>query len=165
MNLFRRASNVPSKNLKYFKGRSDQQRLAIRRSLLFSGVAIGIGSLYYISHLENVPYSGRSRFMTISSANEKHIGDQEYQLLLRKYSNRILPKSHKISIFVRNIAQRIINANHLSGVWDVTIIDDPTPNAFVIPGGKIFVFTGILPLIADEDGMAAILGHEMVIRH
>jgi predicted Zn-dependent protease len=103
--------------------------------------------------------------MTISSANEKHIGDQEYQLLLRKYSNRILPKSHKISIFVRNIAQRIINANHLSGVWDVTIIDDPTPNAFVIPGGKIFVFTGILPLIADEDGMAAILGHEMVIRH
>lgn len=43
-----------------------------------------------------------------------------------------------------------------------------TKNAFVLPGGKIFVFTGILPVCANEDGLASVLGHEVahqVARH
>lgn len=41
-------------------------------------------------------------------------------------------------------------------------------NAFVIPGGKIFVFSGLLPIAKDEDGLAAVLGHEIghqIARH
>lgn len=44
----------------------------------------------------------------------------------------------------------------------VYVIDDPkTKNAFVLPGGKIFVFTGILPVSANDDGLATVLGHEV----
>ena len=49
-----------------------------------------------------------------------------------------------------------------------TINDPKTKNAFVLPGGKIFVFTGILPVCANEDGLGSVLGHEVahqVARH
>ncbi|KDN41443.1 hypothetical protein K437DRAFT_226755 [Tilletiaria anomala UBC 951] len=46
--------------------------------------------------------------------------------------------------------------------WEVFVIhDDSEKNAFVLPGGKIFVFTGILPICKDEDGLATVLGHEI----
>ena len=45
--------------------------------------------------------------------------------------------------------------------WKVYVIASSQKNAFVIPGGKIFVFTGILPIVKNEDGMAAVLGHEV----
>lgn len=44
----------------------------------------------------------------------------------------------------------------------VYVIDDKkTKNAFVTPGGKIFVFTGILPVSGNDDGLATVLGHEV----
>ena len=44
----------------------------------------------------------------------------------------------------------------------VYVIDDrKTKNAFVLPGGKIFVFTGILPICANDSGLATVLGHEI----
>jgi Zn-dependent protease with chaperone function len=53
--------------------------------------------------------------------------------------------------------------------WEVFVVkDDQQPNAFVLPNGKIFVFTGILPICKDEDGLATVLGHEVahqVARH
>ncbi|KAG8844331.1 hypothetical protein FRB96_003090 [Tulasnella sp. 330] len=53
--------------------------------------------------------------------------------------------------------------------WEVFVIrDDSTPNAFVTGGGKIFVFTGIMPLMKNDDGLATVLGHEIAhqaLRH
>lgn len=47
-----------------------------------------------------------------------------------------------------------------NGEWEVFLInDDSTRNAFVLPGGKIFVFTGILPVAKTADGLASVLGH------
>jgi len=46
--------------------------------------------------------------------------------------------------------------------WEFTVIDDPkTVNAFCLPGGKIAVYTGILPLTKDDTGLAVVLGHEV----
>ncbi|KAG9029375.1 hypothetical protein FRB95_005382 [Tulasnella sp. JGI-2019a] len=52
--------------------------------------------------------------------------------------------------------------------WEVFVIKDDTPNASVTGGGKIFVFTGILPYLNNDDGLATILGHEIAhqaLRH
>jgi predicted Zn-dependent protease len=43
----------------------------------------------------------------------------------------------------------------------VTLIRRPEKNAFVIPGGKVFVYSGILPICRSDDGLAAVLGHEI----
>ncbi|KAG8915459.1 hypothetical protein FRC01_003650 [Tulasnella sp. 417] len=46
--------------------------------------------------------------------------------------------------------------------WEVCVIkDDSVPNAFINGGGKIFIFTGILPIAANEDGVATVIGHEI----
>jgi predicted Zn-dependent protease len=45
--------------------------------------------------------------------------------------------------------------------WEVHVIQDEQKNAFVIPGGKVFVFSGILEVTQNEAGLAAVLGHEI----
>jgi len=57
---------------------------------------------------------------------------------------------------------RIVRAAGIAGAdWEFNVILSPQKNAFVLPGGKVFVFTGILPVMANDDGMAAVLGHEI----
>ena len=64
---------------------------------------------------------------------------------------------------VNKVLERLIPAAGLEGQnWEVRVIDDPEQkNAFVLPGGKVFVFSGILPICDGEDGLAAVLGHEI----
>jgi Putative Zn-dependent protease, contains TPR repeats len=45
--------------------------------------------------------------------------------------------------------------------WEFYLVQDPTPNAFCMPGGKIVVNEGILPYTKDENGLAVVLGHEV----
>ncbi|NDG84550.1 MAG: M48 family peptidase [Proteobacteria bacterium] len=52
--------------------------------------------------------------------------------------------------------------------WEVVVFQDPTANAFALPGGKIGVHTGILPVAKTPDQLAAVLGHEVghvIARH
>lgn len=63
-------------------------------------------------------------------------------------------------------AERWLDANGHHGYlndykWEYNLVDDPTVNAWCMPGGKIVVYTGILPIAKDEAGLAAIMGHEV----
>lgn len=60
-------------------------------------------------------------------------------------------------------ADRVANYN-----WQFSVIDDPTVNAWCMPGGKVAFYTGILPLCQDENGIAVVMGHEIahaIARH
>lgn len=45
--------------------------------------------------------------------------------------------------------------------WEFILIDSPVANAWAMPGGKVAVYTGILPIVEDEAGLAAVMGHEV----
>lgn len=64
---------------------------------------------------------------------------------------------------VDRVMKRLIPASGLGGDgWEVRVIGDKNQqNAFVLPGGKVFVFSGILPICEDEEGLATVLGHEI----
>ncbi|KAJ3087324.1 hypothetical protein HK102_011357, partial [Quaeritorhiza haematococci] len=100
---------------------------------------------------------------------EEMLSKQAYAEIMMQYGNAILPANHPYSRFVRKVAERIIKVSGMNDLsWEVYVVNSPQRNAFVLPGGKIFVFTGILPIVGDEDGMAAVLGHEIahqVARH
>ncbi len=52
--------------------------------------------------------------------------------------------------------------------WEFNLVEDNTPNAWCMPGGKVVVYTGILPYTKDENGLAVVLGHEIahaIARH
>ncbi|KAI8094195.1 peptidase family M48-domain-containing protein [Thamnidium elegans] len=94
---------------------------------------------------------------------------QAYNEVMHQYGRKILPKNHPYSKFVSRIAQRLVNVSGMEDMkWEFYVVDSPEKNAFVLPGGKVFVFTGILPIVQNEDGMAAVLGHEIshqIARH
>src|SRR6202008_3339004 len=59
--------------------------------------------------------------------------------------------------------------NRISGYqWEFNVADDPTVNAWCMPGGKVIVYTGLLPVTQDEPSLAVVMGHEIahaVARH
>lgn len=89
----------------------------------------------------------------------------------QEYAGQFLPDDDSRVQMVREVLLRLLpfaEGEGLDGMdWKVHVIDSPEENAFVVPGGKVFVFTGILPLCEDEHGVAAVLGHEIahVVAH
>ena len=52
--------------------------------------------------------------------------------------------------------------------WEFNVVDDKAVNAWCMPGGKVMVYTGILPVTQDEAGLAVVMGHEIahaIARH
>ncbi|KAK4689916.1 hypothetical protein P7C73_g203, partial [Tremellales sp. Uapishka_1] len=189
-----------------------RRRLGGDRAVWVYGIGLTGGGLYYVTHLERVPETGRLRFMDVNESQEQELGLQTQRETLTQYSRALLPASHPTTKRVRAIATRIVEGSGLGRMkaggamgavesavpawggggsvedvlfggesgeahpkegkdteWEVYVIDDKTTkNAFVLPGGKIFVFTGILPVSANDDGLATVLGHEVahqVARH
>ncbi|KAI9879935.1 MAG: hypothetical protein M1830_006417 [Pleopsidium flavum] len=126
--------------------------------------AAGAGAgTFYVYNLEDVPVSGRRRFNCIPPSVEQGTAQQMYQQMLQEFGHRVLPAWHPQTKMVQKVLDRLIPQSGLvDQEWEVHVIDDKSQmNAFVIPGGKVFVFSGILPLCDGEDGLAAVLGHEI----
>ena len=123
----------------------------------------GSGATFYIYNLETVPISGRRRFNCISEKWELQLAKGSYDREIQIHGEDILPPNHPNSIMVNRVMQRLISANGLGNQgWEVRVIEDQEQeNAFVLPGGKVFVFSGMLPICKDEEGLAAVLGHEI----
>ncbi|GAO50851.1 hypothetical protein G7K_4970-t1 [Saitoella complicata NRRL Y-17804] len=113
--------------------------------------------------------TGRRRFMAISPEAEADIAKQAYQAVMQEYGNSMLPASDPRTKLVMRVMKRIIAVSGMTDLnWEVHVIESPEKNAFVSPGGKVFVFTGILPIAKNEDGLAVVLGHEtahQIARH
>jgi predicted Zn-dependent protease len=125
-----------------------------------------VGGVFYVYNLEEVPITGRRRFNCLSPKTEKQIlGDAGYEDLLREYRGKMLPENHPNTRMVKRVVERLLPAVGDLGMeteWAVHVIDEPNEkNAFVVPGGKVFVFSGILPICQDENGVATVLGHEI----
>jgi predicted Zn-dependent protease len=110
----------------------------------------------------------------ISAEQEAAIGMANFRMVLTQYHGRVLPTNSPTARYVERVGRRIAaSAEQISppGVhyqWEFVVIDSPEPNAFCLPGGKVAVFTGILPILVDENSVAAVLSHEIahaVARH
>lgn len=129
----------------------------------------GVG-LVYVTHLERVEASGRWRFMLVPRWLELRMGEQAYAQALAEMRPNLLPESHPKTVLVRKIMDRLIAVTDLRQLdWRVHVVSGPfPPNAFVMPGGKVFVFDSLLPVCQNIDGLATVLSHEtahQVCRH
>lgn len=120
-----------------------------------------------VTACETVPYTGRSQLQLMSPDQERQLGAQAYQQTLAKAR---LSSDAAASEMVTRVGSRIAAvAGHPEYTWEYRLIqDDKQVNAFALPGGKVAVYTGILPITRDENGLAAVLGHEIghvIARH
>lgn len=142
-----------------------------RRSLtIFPLILAAMFAAYQWFSAEKVtnPETGRAMRVAMSTEQEQALGLQSYQQVLSQ--SNVVTSGPELEL-VQRVASRLAGAvgSSASGFdWQVSLIDSPQANAFCLPGGKIAVFTGILPLTQDEAGLAAVMGHEMahaVARH
>ncbi len=116
------------------------------------------------------PYTDRSQFLLIPESQEVHMGNKAYAQAIN--DPRVVISKNPAEVEpVNRVAERIIAAAKQSKYaeraksfqWEVTVIkNDKTKNAWALPGGKIAFYTGIFPEAKNENGLAAIMGHEVV---
>ena len=107
------------------------------------------------------PETGRASHVGMSTQQESALGLQTYQQVLSQ--SETIDSGPELEM-VKRIAGRLAPATGKAGQdfdWKVSLIHDSKANAFCLPGGKIVVYTGIIPIAQNEPGLATVLGHEM----
>ncbi len=116
---------------------------------------------------QTVPITGRSQLQLLSEPQEIQMGLQAYREILGKSR---LSRDPAVNQLVTRVGTRIAAATGKGNfAWEFKVIDDSRQiNAFALPGGKVAVYTGLLPVSRDDAGLAAVMGHEVahaVARH
>ncbi len=113
-----------------------------------------------------VPYTGRQQLLLLSETEERQMGLSAYQQVLKKGH---LSSDPVATEQVRRVGHRIAEATGRTDYqWEFRLLEDKQANAFCLPGGKVAVYTGILPITRDDAGLAAVIGHEVahaIARH
>jgi predicted Zn-dependent protease len=138
----------------------------LARTLSRSGqvvvACIGLG----LVACQTVPVTGRSQLVLLSESSEIQMGHQAYAEVLKKST---LSRDPALNEQLQRVGRRIAAATGRTDYeWEFKLIDDKQANAFCLPGGKVAVYTGILPITKDDAGLAAVIGHEVahaVARH
>lgn len=116
---------------------------------------------------QTVPVTGRSQLQLISEGQEVAMGFQAYQQVLKKER---ISSDPELNEMVNRVGARIASATGKTDYqWEFKVFEnDKMINAFCLPGGKVGVYTGIVPITRDEAGLAAVIGHEVahaIARH
>jgi predicted Zn-dependent protease len=107
---------------------------------------------------QTVPITGRHQIMLVQEGDEMKMGLDAYQEVLKK--SRV-SNDPAINEQVTRVGRRIAAATERTDYqWEFKVLEDKQANAFCLPGGKVAVYTGILPITRDDAGLAAVLGHE-----
>ena len=107
------------------------------------------------------PETGRKSHVGMSTQQEAALGFQTYRQVLAQA--RSIDSGPQFEM-VRRVAEKLASATGTAGAgyeWQVSLIEDEQVNAFCLPGGKIVVYTGIIPIAQNEAALATVMGHEM----
>ncbi|WP_373509045.1 M48 family metallopeptidase, partial [Thiocapsa sp.] len=87
------------------------------------------------------------------------LGERSFDELLRTLP---LNDDPGVRAYVGCVAEALVDAlPQPHGRWSIAVFDDPTPNTFALPGGKIGVHTGMLRIARTPDQLAAVIAHEI----
>lgn len=131
--------------------------MRISKTFLSLGTAVAVATL---AACATAPETGRSQLLLISPAQEAEMGFQAFaQLKSKEPVVTTGPQADQLQKVGRRIA-RVAPVPHAR--WEFVLFKDgDNANAFALPGGKVGVFTGILPITKNEAGLATVIAHEI----
>lgn len=116
--------------------------------------------LLLLAGCPKVPGTDRRSLILVPESQEMALGVDAYQEILKTSK---LSADAEATAMVRRVGARIAQVSHRPDFqWEYNLIeDDKQANAFCLPGGKVAVYTGILPITKTEAGLAVVIGHEV----
>ncbi len=145
-----------------------ENRVSRRRILKVGLGLLALPATGILQACATTPITGRSQIRLISAEEEAKLGVMAFAQLReaevkkgRLLTERENPAAHAM---VRRVSERVIAASGLGRAyeWDYMLLNAPdTVNAAAIAGGRIIVYSGILPVAGTDAGLATIMGHEV----
>ncbi|HIF03761.1 MAG TPA: M48 family peptidase [Nitrospinaceae bacterium] len=112
------------------------------------------------------PISNKSAFIMIPIRQEIALGKQAYNQILKEEKDS---SDQKTTNLVKQIGLRLAKVSAMPNLdWEFHLIKSEQQNAFALPGGKVAVYTGLLPIAMNEAGLATVMSHEIahvIARH
>lgn len=123
------------------------------------GVGLFVFGFFLAAACVTTPVTNRQALNLVPDGQMNALGLESYREVLAKEK---ISKDPRLNEIVTRIGKRIASASGAKYDWEFAVIDNSkTVNAFCLPGGKIAVYTGILPVAANEAALAAVMGHEV----
>src|SRR5215475_566943 len=108
---------------------------------------------------QTVEYTGRSQVNLVSESDEKKLGVDAYEDILKKTP---VSKNQAWQAQLKRVGQRISSAAAKPDYqWEFNVLQGKEINAFCLPGGKVAFWEGIMPVTQDDNGIAVVMGHEV----
>jgi metalloendopeptidase OMA1, mitochondrial len=113
----------------------------------------------FLAGCQTAPETGRHQLNLVSADEEMKLGVTEFQQTKEKTP---ISKDPAANAMLQRVGGRIASvANLPNAQWEFVVFESPEANAWCLPGGKVGVYTGILPITKNEAGLATVIGHEV----
>ena len=119
------------------------------------------GFLLLNTGCSTVPVTGRSQLNLISAQEETQLGLASFNQIKKEVP---ISRDASANAMLRRVGRRVANAASpdLPGAnWEFVLFDSSEANAFALPGGKVGIYEGILPITQDDAGLATVMAHEI----
>ena len=140
--------------------------MQVKQMLLITLISVGVAACSKNS------ITGRNQLALLPESELRSMAASEYQQFLSQ-NKVVTPSASKDAEMVRRVGTRLVSAinkyysakgltSELEGYkWEYNLVDSKDVNAWAMPGGKIVVYTGLLPITQNEAALAVVVGHEV----
>jgi predicted Zn-dependent protease len=139
---------------------------------MFRNIFILCCTTLFLNACQKNSITGRKQLLLVSESELQQMSTQQYQAFLSE--NKVVPTSaSRDAEMVKRVGNRIASAitsfytkqgkaDLLNGYkWEFNLVDNKEVNAWCMPGGKVVVYTGLLPVTQTEASLAVVMGHEI----
>jgi predicted Zn-dependent protease len=144
---------------------------------VISFIIFTVSSAYFITSCTTVPLTGRTQLNMIPESqlvamsltsysdflSQNQLSDNRQQTQMVKQVGDNIALAVEVFLNENGLGDRVAGYN-----WEFNLVDDDIPNAWCMPGGKVVVYSGILPITQTDAGLAVVMGHEIahaIARH
>src|SRR5205809_1693025 len=118
-----------------------------------------VAAAFLLVNCATEPITGRRQLNLVSSGQEMELGLTTFDKLKKETP---ISRDPAVNARVQKVGKRIAAVAPLPNAqWEFVVFESKEANAFCLPGGKVGIYTGILPITKDEAGLATVIGHEV----